>query len=207
MEGIVYKYTNKISGKVYIGQTLHPENRKLYHRSAPTNTIFHKAIKKYGWDNFDYEVLCVVKKPNYGEVKELLNKVEVLFISHYNSFDNGYNMTVGGDQVMYGRKHTDETRRKISGSKKGKPSWNKGVPMRSETRIKLSKANQNRTFSDETRQKIRDNVITTKVLIDGVIYPSLVKASSLLNLNYATLASYLYRGKTKYKGHTIGYVN
>lgn len=206
MEGIVYKYTNKINGKVYIGQTLHPKQRKENHKCALTNGLFHKAIRKYGWDNFEYEVLCVVKKPDYREVKELLNRVEVLFISHYDSFNNGYNMTIGGDQVMKSRKHTEETRVKISEIKKGTPAWNKGKHMSPETRAKMSKANQNKVFSDETRQKLRDNAIITKVLIDGVIYPSLIKASSLLDLNYTTLVNYLHRGKTRYKGHSISYV-
>lgn len=203
MEGIVYKYTNKINGKVYIGQTLHPEQRKENHKYAPTNGVFHKAIRKYGWDNFDYEVLCVVKKPDYKEAKELLNRVEILFISHYDSFNNGYNMTIGGDQVMKSRKHSDETIQKIKDKTIGRPAWNKGLHMSPETRVKLSKINQNRVFKEEWKQKVKDNVITTKVIIDGVVYPSLGEAASLLGLNYSTLANYLHRGKTKYKGHKI----
>lgn len=203
MEGIVYKYTNKINGKVYIGQTLHPKQRKENHKCAPTNGVFHKAVRKYGWDNFEYEVLCVVKKPDYKEAKELLNRVEILFISHYDSFNNGYNMTIGGDQVMKSRKHSDETIQKIKDKTVGRPAWNKGVPMREDSKNKLRDANKNRVFKEEWKQKVKDNAKTTKVLIDGVVYPSLMKASSSLGLNYSTLANYLHCGKTKYKGHKI----
>ena len=55
--GIIYCYTNKINGKKYVGQTIHPEKRKWEHSKAYDDSIFHRAIRKYGFDAFDYEVI------------------------------------------------------------------------------------------------------------------------------------------------------
>ena len=46
--GIIYKYTNKINKKVYIGQTINESRRKREHREAKGDYPFHRAIRKYG---------------------------------------------------------------------------------------------------------------------------------------------------------------
>ena len=58
----IYKFTNKINGKIYIGQTNDIEQRKRGHKSTAFNEkshdyhcAFHNAIRKYGLDNFDFE--------------------------------------------------------------------------------------------------------------------------------------------------------
>ena len=92
--GYIYKITNKINGKIYIGQTITPiQNRMSKHYSrAKTGTNLtgiDAAIKKYGKDNFEIEQ--VVECPN-----EDLNQQEQFYISKYKSFENGYNLTTGG---------------------------------------------------------------------------------------------------------------
>lgn len=145
IDGFVYKYTNKINGKVYIGQTIREHSRYCEHKNAKGDSTFHNAIKKYGFDNFEYEIIA------YADTKEMLNYVERYYIRKYNAFaKNGYNMTKGGDgrlgfhQPQYvrdavrkahlGKVVSEETRRKMSISGKGKhnhkgelnPNWRGG---------------------------------------------------------------------------------
>lgn len=91
MKGIIYKITNKVNGKSYIGQTRYTiEFRWRQHQHKKDNTYFHNAIHKYGIQNFNVEVLeeCDVEK---------LNSREIFYIAKYNTFKEGYNLTIGGE--------------------------------------------------------------------------------------------------------------
>lgn len=105
----VYSHTNKINGKIYIGLTsMKPEERwangKHYHKG----THFRNAIDKYGWDNFEHEII----EDNLTK-KEAANS-EIYYISLYNSTDRryGYNMSSGGENGG-GHPQSEEARRKI----------------------------------------------------------------------------------------------
>ena len=93
--GVIYKITNKINGKVYIGQTVQDVKERFYQHCAEkcgeavANMTIHKAIKKYGKQNFTLEVIEIVNKSN-------LNEREIYWIQKYNSYYNGYNSTKGG---------------------------------------------------------------------------------------------------------------
>lgn len=91
MKGIIYKITNKVNNKSYIGQTRYTlEFRWRQHQHKKDNTYFHNAIKKYGIENFNLEILeeCSI---------ENLDSREIYYISKYDTFKNGYNLTIGGD--------------------------------------------------------------------------------------------------------------
>lgn len=91
MKGIIYKITNKVNNKVYIGQTRYTlEFRWRQHQHKKDNTHFHNAIRKYGPENFSVEVL---EECDYED----LNSKEIFYIAKYNSFAEGYNLTLGGD--------------------------------------------------------------------------------------------------------------
>ena len=91
----IYKITNQITNEVYIGQSIHIEQRWEEHkREAKTNNsqaLIYQAMRQYGINNFSFEILeeC---QPN----EVLLNEREKYWISFYDSFHNGYNMTSGG---------------------------------------------------------------------------------------------------------------
>ena len=94
---LIYKYESP-SGKVYIGKTseVREERRKkehLYLSSKDSKTAFHKAVRKYGKDSFDYTVLA------NGIDDCLVNFLETSSIYMYDSYEKGYNMTTGGDGV------------------------------------------------------------------------------------------------------------
>lgn len=119
----IYKITNKISGKCYIGQAINIRSRLVYHMSATdrgNNNTIYKAIRKYGVSNFDCRVLVIVNTfgKTQDEIKKELNALESFYIALYDSYKNGYNMTPGGDCGRLGFKHSEETILKLRESHK-----------------------------------------------------------------------------------------
>ena len=138
--GIIYKYTSP-SNKVYIGQTINEKNRKRQHKQQALKGkgfYFHQAIRKYGYENFNYEVLFEIRNNDLDYTKKILNDREKYFISLYESTnrDKGYNLCEGGEgnvghkmpeaqkelliSINKGKHLSEEHRRKISESNKGK---------------------------------------------------------------------------------------
>ena len=115
MKYTIYKHTNKINGKSYIGWTILSMQEKwqdhLISANAGSDFVFHKAIRKYSdHDVWIHEILDVVCS------LEMALKTEMLWIAHYNTncykgFE--YNMTDGG-QGSTGRKHSEIAKNKIS---------------------------------------------------------------------------------------------
>lgn len=114
----IYKITNKINGKVYIGQALDIRKRIQQHASAfsrKDNKRLYKAIEKYGIDNFEVCVLVIINLfgKTQNEIKKELNAQEIFYINLYDSYNQGYNATPGGDSGRLGFKHSEETIEKI----------------------------------------------------------------------------------------------
>lgn len=89
----VYKHTNKINGKVYIGITsVAPEKRWGREGNGYKEQVFGRAIQKYGWDSFEHEILI----DNLS--REEANKLEIEYIDLYHATDGdyGYNVSEGG---------------------------------------------------------------------------------------------------------------
>ena len=95
MRGFIYKITNTINSKSYIGQTIQNVKERFYQHCATKcsqavlNMVIHKAITKYGKSNFTIEVIEEVESAN-------LNDRERYWIRYYDSYNNGYNSTEGG---------------------------------------------------------------------------------------------------------------
>jgi group I intron endonuclease len=91
---IIYKCQNKISGKVYIGQTIKSLTNRIEQHIKVANrkskSKFHKALISYGIDNFDWIII------DTANTKDELNKLEIDYIQKYNCIDDGYNMVDGG---------------------------------------------------------------------------------------------------------------
>ena len=160
--GYVYKITNTINGKAYIGISIHePEKGRIKdHLSGKGNRIIARAVKKYGKEAFTYEIL------EANVFDEFLPELEVAYIAKFNTVaPHGYNLTYGGDHAIpsaascskmsearKGRRFSKEHRRKISEAHKGK----KRKPFSVEHRHKLSEANKGKTRSVETRRKMSE---------------------------------------------------
>ena len=135
---IIYKITNKINGKAYIGQTVQPFKRRLSQHRENRKSLIGRAIHKYGWENFTVEILerCTSR--------EELNEREKYYIAFYNTVcPNGYNLTEGGGN--------------FSPSKAARKNMSIGQKRRyekQEEHEKSSKAARQEPLSDEHRAKI-----------------------------------------------------
>lgn len=99
--GVIYKVTNLINGKVYIGQTINFPKRKIKHLSdvklnkENDTSVFHRAIRKYGEENFSWEILEEIS----SEELDNREKYWIHFFDSYIEHNKGYNMTLGGDNA------------------------------------------------------------------------------------------------------------
>lgn len=138
---IIYRITNTITTKSYIGQTIQPlKKRWKQHCYNYGKTHFYNAIKKYGKDCWTLETLEEVDDIN------LLNDREIYWISYYDTFNNGYNSTVGG---LQGTIVSEETKEKQSISAKNK------LPMTDQHKHKISLSLLRKNFSLERQKTVR----------------------------------------------------
>jgi len=133
MFGVIYKATNKIDGKIYIGQTTQPLYIRIKkHFCKNDGSYFHNALIKYGKVAFRWEIIDI------AESIDDLNQREAMAISRYGSMniDIGYNLTTGGNSYkkseescrkqserMRGKKLSPETIEKLRISHMGKPGY------------------------------------------------------------------------------------
>ena len=119
VDGIIYKVTCLVNSKVYIGQTIYSLDRRRrchlerLNKEVKYRPMFHKALLKHGIENFTWEII------ERCETKLELDEMEFHYIMQYDSFKNGYNMTMGGEGTV-GRKQTEASKKLISLHKKGK---------------------------------------------------------------------------------------
>lgn len=142
---IIYKITNLINGKIYVGQTVCDFKKRMNeHFNYPLKRMaIGRAIIKYGKENFHSEII------EYCTTMEDLNKREIELIESLNSIaPNGYNLRVGGSN---GR-HSELTKKKMSDSQKGKK---KSDQLKELNRL----LNTGKIHSQETREK-RGNSIS-----------------------------------------------
>lgn len=185
---VVYRAWNLINGKSYIGYTGRGlATRKKAHLNDARNgrgQVFHTAIRKYGPENFTFEVLG-----DFDGDEDLAKLYEQEAIAKYKP---EYNLSYGGEggslhesskkkisvanrgrkmpqshhdkrvAFLTGRKHTPEAKEKIRQANLGRPSPTKGVALSAETRAKISAANKGqipwtagKKHSEETKAKIR----------------------------------------------------
>ena len=99
----VYKHTNKINSKSYIGITKQSNYKKRwgYGSGYIKQLKFYNAIKKYGWDNFTHEI--VYKELSLEEACKLEKELIIL----YDAINNGYNINAGGELLTY--EHSSST--------------------------------------------------------------------------------------------------
>lgn len=146
----IYKTTNLINNKIYIGQTIHDDPKYL-----GGGRLIKMAIEKYGRENFTKEILETCSK------REDLSGREIYWIKKLNSRDPkiGYNMAEGGSSFYV----TEESKKKVSESLKGKyvgkNSFRYGIKLTEEHKKIISESNLGKKISDETRKKMSESRI------------------------------------------------
>lgn len=169
----VYIHTNKENGKVYIGITSQPVERRW--RSGGSGykkcLLFYRAIQKYGWDSFEHKILHEVK------TKEEAEALEQKLIKEYksNNVEFGYNIANGGSVHHI----SEQTKKKISQTlkknyvKENHPNY--GKKYSDEMKKKLSQAHiglqakennymYGKHHSDEIRERIRNTNISKGIM-------------------------------------------
>ena len=144
----VYQHKNKINGKVYIGITSQkPEQRWRNGEGYKSSPHFYSAIQKYGWDNFEHNILFVELTKEQACLKEQE------LIKEFNSMNReyGYNSTSGGDIFVM----NEETKQKISQALMGNQN-NLGHSCSEEKKKKISEAQKGREFTEEHKQKLSE---------------------------------------------------
>ena len=99
----IYKIENLINHKCYIGQSIHINRRWYEHRSAGRSNLdyakksyLYNALKKYGEKNFSFTIIEECENNI-----DILNAKEIYWIAYYDSYNNGYNLTAGGDNSAF----------------------------------------------------------------------------------------------------------
>ena len=145
----IYKLTHKDSGKIYIGQSKHLKRRLNEHRRCEksddkkgSQSVVRRAIKKYSFDAFDFEIIL------YCQEGEYMNMMETKLIQFYDCLvPKGYNVRDGGNKKFI----SEEGRKRISEA-------NSGRIVSEETRKKLSDSGKehylNNPLGDEWNQKL-----------------------------------------------------
>lgn len=187
----IYILQNKINLKIYVGYSYNVSARWRNHKSNANQGYefpIHYAIRKYGWENFDKQVI------EEWDTKEEAWDAEMFWIAFFRTNINrygkeyGYNLNDGGacssgmlgkkaseetklkmSKSLKGRKHTDEAILKMSASKQGKPSWRKGKPLTEEHKQNLRKPHKNRKIpiydlSPEWIDYIKNSKLATSTL-------------------------------------------
>lgn len=186
----VYKHTCP-NGKVYIGLTKdNPIKRWANGKGYKHNVYFTNAILKYGWDNIRHEIVFD------GLTKTEAEEIEVELIKKYNSNNNkyGYNLSKGGEFGRFGCCCSEENKRKLSETRKGKnnPMFNHIYTL--EERQRRSKAmKQAYTIYPKMRRLGKDNVRSKRVAqytLDGelvCIYDACEEAARITNIDQSSI--------------------
>ncbi|MFA6797077.1 MAG: NUMOD3 domain-containing DNA-binding protein [Bacilli bacterium] len=134
--------------KFYVGITMQePEKRWKNGKSYYYNLHFKRSIDKYGWESFRHYILL-------SDIsKQLAEEIEIELIRVLRSNDDHYGFNISNGGFSNG-KHSEQTRKKLSQSLKGKPSPMKGKHLSLETKEKISKANSGRVVSRELREHL-----------------------------------------------------
>jgi group I intron endonuclease len=145
MIGYIYCATCLTTGKLYFGQTIRLVEerweRHIQESRSGSNYKFHRAIRKYGEENFLVEEVLTVSAPTKDALKAKLDYIEIRLIRKFDTFRNGYNMTLGGEG-QFGRIFSEESRRKMSESAKKRCT----DKFRKEKSMLMNKLRENKSF-------------------------------------------------------------
>jgi group I intron endonuclease len=154
---VIYCVTNKVNGKMYIGQARDFKGRKQKHlyftyngkSTSNYNMHIHASMRKYGVDNFSWRIL----EDNIN--LEDIDMLEMVYIDMFDTYNLGYNSTHGGGST-YGYFCSEETKNKISVANGGENSYWFGLKRSPAFCKRISEALTGREVSEETGKKISD---------------------------------------------------
>ena len=194
---IVYCHTNKINNKKYVGITGKDVNIRWKNgKGYSSSTHFNSAIQKYGWDNFNHDILFDGLSKQEAEDKER----ELILSLHLKDRRYGYNLTDGGEGTN-GYCFTEEQKKKMSEKQKGSNSIfygkkrtkefceiiskaRKGMVFSEKHKKNLSLSHLNKKLPDEQKRKISNSSPKKRKVIcleTKQVFDSITKVSSFYN--------------------------
>lgn len=208
----IYKHTNTINGKIYIGMTCDFEERCGPHGVRYTSdkySLFRRAIKKYGWDAFTHEIL------ESGLTWDEANEREIFYIAKYKcnvvrypELNAGYNLTDGGCGTK-GNPLSEEAKAKLSARNSGPGNPRYGCTLSDETKAKISAANKGRFVGSKSplygKKQTPEHIAKAKAnrpdqhgannpkarsvicLDTGVIFPTIKDAAAWAGVSYMNI--------------------
>lgn len=195
---IIYLITNKINGKQYVGQTVRSLEERFNEHKRHAGVV-GRAIKKYGAENFVYEII------DRADDIETLNRKEIEYIQRLGTVEPfGYNLCYGGENTM-GYNHRQESKVKMSmvqkerGNQVGSKNHFFGKKHSEETREKMRLAWKNkRTMTEEMKQKLKESHPKKAVinLTTGERFESIKEAAEKFGIE-ATHITRVCKGKRK----------
>lgn len=197
---IVYCVRNLVTGDEYVGATEKSlDVRKanhLYHAARTPKLHFHRAVAKYGADNFEWTVL--------EECADFFAALEAER-RHIADRRPAYNKTEGGGGVK-GYRHTAAAKKKMRAAKAGKPGIWARMSMPAEVREKLAqcrRAERGKVISDDVKKKMLGNIAKASAvrrhpvmdLATGTVYPSVQDAAKALRVCKNTVMNLCRTGR------------
>lgn len=201
----VYKITNKVTNKVYIGITNQGSGARYRHHWYESRigepSPIHRSMAKYGEENFTLEII------DFADTYDELKEKEKYWIKQYNSIDRtiGYNLTEGGDGT-FGRNHSEETKEKIRQKALGRK-------LSDETKKKMSDIRRGKC-SDKQKEhlsKLQDQCKRKVYQYDKngefvAEYDSIIEAANANGLNKDTIRRQLKNPPKNLKDHRIKFL-
>jgi group I intron endonuclease len=181
----IYKITNKINNKKYIGQSVNIKRRKYYHFTTHCNMVISNAIFKYGKENFDFEILEECEESQ-------LDELEIKYITEYKSTNRefGYNIDNGGNGTG---KMSEETKQKLRELNLGENNAFYGKKHTEESLEKMRVKQSGKKLSDETKQKIKESTTGNKNHFYGKKHTEEVK--NKIKEHHKNNPDYAFNGK------------
>jgi len=194
----VYRITNKMNGKIYIGITNQGVATRWYKHVSDANSdsIFpiHNAIRKYGKENFQIETIHLLSEDcDYEDLKNY----ERFWIAHYDSYNReiGYNLTLGGDGT-FGRFHSEETRDKIRQKAIGRKRSEESVEKQKQTIKRNGYSKEILNIRSENGRRTRKAVLQLSITGDLINeFSSISEAAQEIGLDRRTINSVLTNSK------------
>lgn len=230
LTGYIYRIDNLENRKFYIGQTIQTIQKRWNDHVSNTKNlsdemVIHLAMRKYGVNMFTMEPIHTITCETKNELKKQLNELEIQTIKQlkpeYNTAQGGQGHTgviirrFGSDNHFYGKKHTEETRRRLSEAAKGRYV---GRKLSEETKQKMSesKKGDKHPFANNPNLRLHaiqniQNVIefnkkrVRQFTCDGIFiqeFNSVKKAAESINVTPSSVTICL-KGKSKTSGGFI----
>lgn len=205
---LIYRITNIKSGKVYIGQTVRTLEERMAEHARHSKTAIDAAIKKYGIDAFNVEVI------DTAETVDELNEKERYWIQYYGcEKPNGYNLCEGGGNTR-GYNHREASKAKMSIAKKkayigdGNPFYGKHHSEGSKAKMSASRKNMAHV-SPEKLVNIRESHHKVKVrnVDTGEVFSSIKEAAEKYSIKETHITRVCKGRRNRTGGFRWEYVN